>query len=448
MSYMLKTSDPTEWTAQRRWTLVLTTCLISFLAGIDATSITSALPEIAARFHVDDSKFQHSYFTVTAWSTGAAIVPLFILPIMEDFGIRKFYLTIYLLFMIFVMAAGVAPNFGALVTFRAFAGSFGGVLQNIVDAVAADVWKGDIGRRTESLTAYTFALVGGVTFGPVFGGVIIHYLYWRWIFYIELIIYGALLPYLLLVISDTRPKGEKSLREVREVFSTTVLRSVRLLGTEFIISTFTLWSSFCFGTVFLFTQSVAQVYGSMYGWDGYQTGVVQIAVVIGELLGYGACLVQNRYLYQMSAKHNKEGSSSPVHEGRLYLSIFGSLVGLSGGYFVYAWTSYPSVPWVGPTIGLGLVGFGVMTVVQAVVCYVTDAYASHAASAVAGNAFGENIFAAFLPLATLQIYSPDTGMGFHWASSFLGFLGLLLSCVPVVLVFAGPSIRRRSPFMD
>lgn len=180
MSYMLKTSDPTEWTAQRRWTLVLTTCLISFLAGIDATSITSALPEIAARFHVDDSKFQHSYFTVTAWSTGAAIVPLFILPIMEDFGIRKFYLTIYLLFMIFVMAAGVAPNFGALVTFRAFAGSFGGVLQNIVDAVAADVWKGDIGRRTESLTAYTFALVGGVTFGPVFGGVIIHYLYWRW----------------------------------------------------------------------------------------------------------------------------------------------------------------------------------------------------------------------------------------------------------------------------
>ena len=84
-----------------------------------------------------------------------------------------------------------------------------------------------------------------------------------------------------------------------------------------------------------------------------------------------------------------------------------------------------------------------MTVVQAVVCYITDAYADRAASAVAANAFGENMFAAWLPLATLKMYSSDVGMGLHWASSFLGFLGLLLSCVPVVLIFIGPKLRSK-----
>ena len=172
--------QPDSWSAQRRWTVVLSTCLISFLAGVDATSITSALSEIGERFDIDDSNFEYTYFTVTAWSAGAAIVPLFLLPIMEDFGIRKFYLTVYILFMVFVMAAGLAPDFVALVVFRAFAGSFGGVLQNVVDAVAADVWKDDIDCRTESLTLYTFCLLAGVTFGPVFGGVIIKFLYWRW----------------------------------------------------------------------------------------------------------------------------------------------------------------------------------------------------------------------------------------------------------------------------
>ena len=439
--------DPTTWSAAWRWTLVLTCCLISFLAGIDATSITSGLTQIAERYSIDDSSFQCTYFTVTAWSTGAAIIPLFILPLMEEFGIRKYYLAIYVLFMCWIAGAALSPNFGSLVVFRFLAGSCGGALQNVLDGIAADVWKDDIGRRTESLTVYTFCLVGGVTFGPVFGGVITRYLYWRWIFYIELIIYGSLLPCLLVIMRDTRPRSESSkshnVKDLGSIFNETVLRSARMLLTDPTIFTFTLWSSFCFGTVFLFTQSVIQVFDTLYSWDESSAGIVQIAVVIGEVLGYLACLFQNRYLYPLSAKTNSSRSYEPVYEGRLYLSVFGSLLGLTGGYFVYAWTSYPSLPWIAPTFGMALVGFGVMTVVQAVVCYITDAYADRAASAVAANAFGENMFAAWLPLATLKMYSSDVGMGLHWASSFLGFLGLLLSCVPVVLIFIGPKLRSK-----
>ena len=81
---------------------------------------------------------------------------------------------------------------------------------------------------------------------------------------------------------------------------------------------------------------------------------------------------------------------------------------------------------------------------QAIMMYVTDAYAKYAASASAAVCFGENIFAAFLPLAAQSMY---TNLGFQWASSLLAFIALGLSFAPIVLVWKGTSIRERSPFM-
>jgi hypothetical protein len=38
-------------------------------------------------------------------------------------------------------------------------------------------------------------------------------------------------------------------------------------------------------------------------------------------------------------------------------------------------------------------------------------------------------------------------LGFHWAGSLLGFIGLVLSFVPLLLLWKGRQIRARSPFM-
>ena len=76
--------------------------------------------------------------------------------------------------------------------------------------------------------------------------------------------------------------------------------------------------------------------------------------------------------------------------------------------------------------------------------YITDAYTKYAGSASAAVCFGENIFAAFLPLASQSLYRR---IGFHWASSLLGFLALVLSFAPIVLVWKGRVIREKSPFM-
>lgn len=98
-----------------------------------------------------------------------------------------------------------------------------------------------------------------------------------------------------------------------------------------------------------------------------------------------------------------------------------------------------------PAIGLALIGFGIVTVVQAVVMYLTDSYVHYAASAIAAEAFGENMVAAFLPFAAKKMY---TNLGFAWASMLLGFAALALTMAPIVLVWKGEGIRRRSKFIS
>lgn len=164
----------------RKGITISTACIVCFVVGINATAVLSAVAEITSDFHIDEASFPYSYFLVTAWNLAAAIFPLFVLPFMEDVGIRPTYLTMYILFTIFVMVQAVAPNFATLNVARVIAGACGGVLQNSVDGMAADLWQHDQRKRTTSLTLYTFSLLGGVTFGPVFGGAIIKFLDWRW----------------------------------------------------------------------------------------------------------------------------------------------------------------------------------------------------------------------------------------------------------------------------
>ena len=112
---------------------------------------------------------------------------------------------------------------------------------------------------------------------------------------------------------------------------------------------------------------------------------------------------------------------------------------------MYGWTSYPNITYWAPSNGLLLLGFGSTVVMQAIMMYITDAYGKYAASASAAVCFGENMFAAFLPLASQSMY---TTLGFQWASSLLAFLAIALSFAPVALVWKGRSIRRRSPFLS
>lgn len=490
--------NPYNWSKTQKWIITAVAILATFTTTLNGTMITVAHQAINDEFSVSDASFPNSYWPVATWATGGALAGLVVLPLTEDFGIRSTFLCIYVVFMCFTIPQAVAQNFATLVVTRFFGGGCVCVLSNTAAALIGNIWEGDR-ARTVPLSIFVTLYLAGSSMGPVIAGVILENLGWRWISYMQLIWYGALFPVYVVFMKESRGSAILQRRAAREELARrleavqdaaaaaaadlktgsshdahrrlhssmsrragdkiqslvsqlppllhkmaqSTKRPLWMLFTEPVLFTFTLWSSFMMGTVFLFTQSVEQVFSTLYGWSAAQAGYVQSAVVVGEILGFSAVLVNAR-LYFASARRNTECPGTPIPEARLYVSVVGSFVGVAGGMFVYGWTSFPDVPWIAPAIGLAMVGYGVDVVVIAIADYIVDSYTRYAASAIAAVVLGENLFAAFLPLAAQSMY---TTLDLRWASTLLGCLALLLSFAPLAILVYGRQLRERSPFM-
>jgi MFS family permease len=283
------------------------------------------------------------------------------------------------------------------------------------------------------------------------------------IYYIQIIYNAALIPVFWFILRETRgdvilKKRAQKLRKStgREIYAESELdkpsvvqllkvsfmRPTKMLVSEPVVIFFTLWISFAWGILFLFFSSVVQTFGDSYGFGIFQTGLVQLAITVGAVIGTLINPLQD-WMYLRTAGKNDERPGKPIPEARLYTSIPGSLL-FTAGLFIYGWTCRPSIHWIVPAIGVAIVGVGIYSIYMGVVNYLTDAYEKYAASALSAASLGRNSFGAFLPLASGQLFST---LGFGWAGSLLGFVGLALSVVPVVLLFKGREIRARSPFM-
>jgi hypothetical protein len=283
------------------------------------------------------------------------------------------------------------------------------------------------------------------------------------IFYIQIIYNAALIPVFWLILKETRgdvilKKRAKKLRKetgksiyaeselektsVLKMLKLSFMRPTKMLLTEPVVIFFTLWISFAWGILFLFFSAVVQTFSDTYGFNTFQTGLVQLALTVGAAIGTLINPIQD-WLYLRTASKNKERPGKPIPEARLYTSIPGSLL-FTAGLFIYGWTSRPSIPWIVPAIGVAIVGVGIYSIYMGVVNYLTDAYEKYAASALSAASLGRNTFGAFLPFASYSLFQT---LGFGWAGSLLGFVGLALSLVPVVLLFKGEEIRAKSPFM-
>lgn len=456
--------NPYNWPVARKWTLTCLAAFTTFLTMMNGTIITVAHFEITEHFHVNEDTFPHSYWPVTTWATGGACSALFILPLAEDFGTRPVFLSTYLLFLCFLVPQAVAQNFATLVVTRFFAGGCVAVLANTAAGVVGNLWKTEW-TRSIPVSLYILGYMAGSSTGPVIGAAIFQFLGWRWVSYMQLIWFGALFPVYYFFLYESRgsailARRSRTMRQDgdnvhtvnRDVSSHLNLRGlvisatrpVILFCTEPVLFVSTLWSAFTVGTLFLFTQSVEQVFMGLYHWNVTKTGYVQCAIVIGECIGWLVNLM-SRKLYISSASRNTEVPGTPIPEAKLYMAVLGGAVGLAGGMFTYAWTSYQNIPWVAPAVGLSLVGAGSVCVVTGVSDYVVDGYSQYSGSAMGAVATGENIFSAFLPLATMSMYRE---LGFQWASTLLAFICLVLSLIPALMFVWGKEVRARSAFMN
>lgn len=110
------------------------------------------------------------------------------------------------------------------------------------------------------------------------------------------------------------------------------------------------------------------------------------------------------------------GKLSSSAEGRLYFVCIESIL-LPIGLFWFGWTSFPSVPWIVPTLAVGCATMGIFSIYLATFNYLADTYHRYASSAIAAQSCCRNLLGGIFPLVTNAMFN---NLGYPEASSLLG----------------------------
>ncbi|KAF2498804.1 MFS multidrug transporter-like protein [Lophium mytilinum] len=174
--------------------------LAVFLAAIDITIITTALPTISEHFH---SSAGYTWIGSSYLLASAASTPIWG-KISDIWGRKPILLIANVVFFVGSLIAGLSINIGMLITARAIQGIGGGGLIVLVNICISDLFS------MRERGAY-FGIIGGVwaiasSLGPIVGGAFTEKVSWRWCFYINLPIDGVALIIIFLILDLHTPR--------------------------------------------------------------------------------------------------------------------------------------------------------------------------------------------------------------------------------------------------
>lgn len=167
------------FTNRQLWMVLGSLMLAVFLASMEISIISTALPTIVGEFE----SFESFAWVGTVYIVTAAIgTPLFG-KFSDLFGRRTVFQATLALFIVGSLLCGLAQSMGQLIAFRAVQGLGGGAIQALAFAILGDILPPR--ERGRYIGYFTLSFVGAAVAGPVIGGVIIEHLSWPWIFFIN-----------------------------------------------------------------------------------------------------------------------------------------------------------------------------------------------------------------------------------------------------------------------
>jgi MFS family permease len=283
---------------------------------------------------------------------------------------------------------------------------------------------------------------------------------WRWLYWIQLIFAFVVWVLITFTVPETYAptilarraaklrkytgdsghvtEAELDPRPFSERIGVFLVRPFQLLFRELIVFLISLYMSVLYGLLYMFFVAYPIIFQSRKGYSAGTTGLMFIPLAVGVVLSACCSPWVNRHYLTLVAKHQ----GKPPAETRL-IPMMCSCWFIPIGLFIFAWTSYRDLIWVGPCLAGLPVGFGFIFLYNSANNYLVDSYQHQAASALAAKTCIRSFWGAGVVLFTEQMYDR---MGDQWASTFLGFLSLACCAIPFVFYRYGPAIRRRSKY--
>ena len=319
--------------SERRTLLIVSLAL--FMVVLDNLVVTVALPSIK---HAFGASVQSLEWTVNAYTLAYAVLLLTGAALGDRFGRRRMFLVGLGVFTVASAGAALAPSTGLLIAARAIQGAGAAIVTPLTLTLLAEAYPAE--RR--GIAIGVWSAIGGVAvaLGPLVGGAVITSLDWHWIFWINVPVGAAVLPFAARGLEESRgPYGRLDLPGLG-------LGSAGLLGI---------------------------VYGLVYS----QTAGLRAGSVLAAL-GAGAVLIAAFVAWELRAEHpmlpmrffaNRGFAVTNAASLAMYFGMFGSIFFLTqymqlvlgnsplqAGVKLLAWTGATMV--VSPLAGVLSARFG------------------------------------------------------------------------------------------
>lgn len=161
--------------------IILSLCIALFLAALDMTIITTALPTIATEFDASDADY--TWVGSAYLLACAAAVPAWG-KFSDIFGRKPMLLACNVIFMAGSLFCALSTSIHMLIGARVLQGIGGGGLIILVNICVSDLFSLRERGKYIGIMGMVWAIASAV--GPVLGGVFAEKVTWRWCFYINL----------------------------------------------------------------------------------------------------------------------------------------------------------------------------------------------------------------------------------------------------------------------
>lgn len=326
---------------------------------------------------------------ITVFLVGIALSSVAIAPLSEVYGRRPIYVTSYLFFVIWFIPSAVGRNVETVLVGRFFNGAAGGAVLSVAGGTLRDIFEPS--QLQMPMAVFSASPFLGAALGPVVGGVINYFSStWRWTYYVLMIWSGVLLVLVVLCIPETYPPvlirqaatrkpeiargkgcGTPSSKVdkpfVMRTLGDSVRRPLMMLFLDPMCFCLCLLSSVVLGILYLFFNSFTIVFSGVYGFSQWQSGLCFLGIATGMILA----VLSNIGFHWHYTRLLKKNNMIVKAEWRLIPSIVGGWLCV-GGLLMFAWTTYPSVHWIAPIIGITLFGLGSLLVFTGVFTFLIE----------------------------------------------------------------------------
>lgn len=445
--------NPYEWSKWKKRMVTTMLNLMTLFIGLATTAYSSGISSMVAELNASQEEGQLGLFT---FNFACAIAPMVLAPFCELVGRKVIYAGAFLCFDLLFIGLALAQDIGTIIGLRLLLGLFGCVGTILVGGTFDDMYVPH--ERSRPMAMFSWVAIFGTVAAPIYAGFIDQAIGWRWIEGIQGLANVPLLVCIILFFPETRggvalhrramqlrkatgderyvAEGDIYTPDIKSMLRASSVKAIHMLVTEPVVFAFGMWIAFCWGVTFLFLSVISITFAEKRGWSEGVAGLPYIALALGTTLAWLAHHFQMRKYDRLTA--SPDAVVTP--EARLYGAMFGA-IWLPVGLFIYSFTQYAFLHWIGPCVGLVLIAFGIYFVFESTYSYTADCYGESASSAIAGQGLMRNTLGAVTPLFASQFFH---NVGSQYAGLILALFGTALSLIPFVFMKFGPQLRARS----